>query len=269
LKSSVALSSFLVGSLMLLVSFSSALTLNPTMASGMCAGGSGSSWHSTNWSGYAVTGSSGSVTYVQGSWIVPAVTGSRFTTAYSSFWVGIDGFSSSTVEQIGTDSDIQRGRPVYYAWYEFYPLQAMQTISGFTVKPGNTIKASVTYTSSAFTLYIEDVSTGQSFSITESVASLGYTPAMSSAEWIAEAPSSYFGVLPLANFGTVNFGYDSTAVTGTCYATVSGVLGSIGSFGTAVQQITMVSRRGSIKALPSSLSSDGTSFSVKWKSAGP
>jgi hypothetical protein len=269
LRFSAARSSFLVGSLMLLASLSPALALSPIMASGMCAGGSGSSWYSTNWSGYAVTGSSGSVTYVQGSWKVPAVAGSRFTTAYSSFWVGIDGFSSSTVEQIGTDSDVQRGKPVYYAWYEFYPLEAMQTISGFIIKPGNIIDASVTYASSAFTLYIEDVNTSQSFSITESVANLGYTPAMSSAEWIAEAPSSYFGVLPLANFGTVNFGYDSTRVTGTCYATVGGVLGSIGSFGAAVQEITMVSRRGAVKALPTSLSGDGTSFSVAWKSAGP
>jgi len=51
---------------------------------------------STNWSGYAVTGSQGSVTYVAGSWIVPTVTASA-TNSYSSFWVGIDGYASGTV----------------------------------------------------------------------------------------------------------------------------------------------------------------------------
>ena len=39
------------------------------------------------------------------------------STAYSSFWVGIDGFSSSSVEQMGTDSDVVNGIPTYYAWY--------------------------------------------------------------------------------------------------------------------------------------------------------
>src|SRR5690348_12236358 len=60
---------------------------------------------STNWSGYAVTGPNGSVSSVQGSWIVPSVTCAKHSATYSSYWVGIDGFSSGTVEQTGTDSD--------------------------------------------------------------------------------------------------------------------------------------------------------------------
>src|SRR5262249_48179989 len=77
---------------------------------------------STNWSGYAVTASSGAVSDVKASWVVPAVQGNcPSTNQYASFWVGIDGYSSNTVEQIGTDSDCQNGQPVYYVWYEFYP----------------------------------------------------------------------------------------------------------------------------------------------------
>jgi hypothetical protein len=126
--------------------------------------------------------------------------------------------------------------------------------------------ASVTYVSgSTFTVSITDTTKQQSFSTQGSVSNA----ARSSAEWIAEAPSSYFGVLPLANFGKVNFGYDSTSVAGTCSATVAGVTGTIGSFGSAVQEITMVSRRGATKATPSPLSTDGTSFNVTWVSAGP
>src|SRR5580700_4003897 len=63
---------------------------------------------STNWSGYAVTTATGSTfTNVNGSWIVPTAncSSSGVQTAASSFWIGIDGFNSSTVEQIGTDSD--------------------------------------------------------------------------------------------------------------------------------------------------------------------
>ena len=88
------------------------------------------SYTSTNWSGYAVTGATGSVTSVNGSWTVPAVTAgtSRTTTYYSAFWVGIDGFSSSTVEQTGTISQIQGTTATYYAWYEFYPSPMYQII---------------------------------------------------------------------------------------------------------------------------------------------
>jgi hypothetical protein len=262
MKISTRFSASLLGSLMLLAAFSPALVLAGTlMAPGMCAERtSESSWYSTNWSGYAVTGSSGSVTLVQGSWIVPAVTGSRSTTAYSSFWVGIDGFNSNTVEQIGTDSDMQRGKPVYYAWYEFYP-NPMHQITTLSISPGDTISANVTYSNGQFTVSITDVSKSTSW-ISKAITVSGATE--SSAEWIAEAPSSYFGVLPLANFGTVKFGQDYTSTSLTCYATVNANSGSIGSFGSSVQQITMVTNRGIVKASPLSLSSDGTSFTVTW-----
>ena len=178
------------------------------------------------------------------------------------------------MEQIGTDSDISGGRAVYYAWFEFYP-SPMYQITSLTVLPGDVMSASVTYTgsvrgmfgrtSSTFTVTITDGRTGKSYTTTGTVANA----AMSSAEWIAEAPSSTRGVLPLANFGKVNFGLDNTQVASTCYATISGVNGQISSFHSAVQQITMVTSRGVTKAAPSALSTDGTSFSVSWASAGP
>jgi hypothetical protein len=83
-------------------------------------------WESTNWSGYAVTGPNGSVTDVKASWKVPLVTCPTNTAngsgGYAAFWVGIDGWSSSTVEQIGTDSDCVSlsgapYTPTYYAWF--------------------------------------------------------------------------------------------------------------------------------------------------------
>jgi hypothetical protein len=42
-----------------------------------------------------------------------------------------------------------------------------------------------------------------------------------------------------------------------------------GGFGASIRQITMVSNSGGIKAQPSSLPSDGTSFSDTWVSSGP
>src|SRR5437867_9365498 len=218
----------------------------------------GGNFSSTNWSGYAVTGPSGSVSDAKGSWIVPSIVGScPSTNQYSSFWVGIDGFSSNTVEQTGTDSDCQGGTPTYYAWYEFYP-HPLFIINSLTIRPGDHISAETQFTGSKFVVTIADVTTGQSFSTSARV----HSAQRSSAEWIAEAPSSSGGVLPLADFGTARFGQDNTGTTGTCFATVSGTSGAIGSFGSSVQKITMVKNSGATKASPSNLSSDGTSFSV-------
>jgi len=221
---------------------------------------------STNWSGYAVTGSAGSVSDVKASWVVPAIKGTcPSTNQYASFWVGIDGYSSSTVEQTGTDSDCQNGSPRYYAWYEFYPKPSF-IINSITIHPGDKISAEVKYSGGGFTVTITDLTTGKTFSNSAKVNKAQ----RSSAEWIAEAPYSG-GILPLADFGTVSFGYVSTGVASTCYATVGGVTGPIGSFGLSVQKITMVSQSSSttIKAAPSDLSSDGTSFTIAWSNAGP
>jgi hypothetical protein len=65
---------------------------------------------------------------------------------YSSFWVGLDGYSSSSVEQTGSDTDCSGGRAVYYAWYEMYPNPSVSYSN--TVRPGDQFNASVTYAGS-------------------------------------------------------------------------------------------------------------------------
>src|SRR5438445_11941508 len=118
---------------------------------------------SSNWSGYAVNGAVGSVTDVKGSWTVPAVTCAPGETSYSSFWTGIDGFNSPTVEQTGTDSDCQSGVPTYYAWYEFYPGPAF-LITDITVRPGDHLSAEAVYsTTGLVTVTITDATTAHSF----------------------------------------------------------------------------------------------------------
>lgn len=215
---------------------------------------------STNWSGYAVSASTGAVTDVKGSWIVPAVQAGTPQGSYSSFWVGIDGYSSTTVEQIGTDSDMTSSGASYYVWYEFYPHPAFKV--PITVSPGDAISAEVSYSGKSFTVTISDVTTGKIWSKSSKVSQAQ----MSSAEWIAEAPYSG-GILPLADFGTVDFGHQYTGVSPTCYATISGTTGDIGSFNYV--SITMMTSSGIVKASPSPLNSGGDSFSITWESAGP
>jgi hypothetical protein len=176
--------------------------------------------------------------------------------------VGIDGYSSETVEQTGTDSDCSGRTPQYYAWYEFYPNPSIE-ISSVSVKPGDRISAKVVYSGSEFTVTITDVTTGKSFTKSGTVRGAS----RSSAEWIAEAPccTARGGILPLADFGTVLFGDDSTGVAGTNYATDSATTGPIGVFPT-IEEITMATSGGAKESVPSALSSDGTSFSATWAS---
>jgi hypothetical protein len=223
---------------------------------------------SDNWSGFAATGSG--FTDAKASWTVPAANcsvtpGTRSTPTYSSFWVGIDGYSSSTVEQIGTDSDCDGTTPTYYAWYEFYPADSFE-ISSVAIKPGDQISAEVSYSGSKFTVTITDETTKKSFSKTGTVNGAK----RSSVEWIAEAPccTRSGGILPLADFGTVDFGLDYTGVTGTNDATSGSVKGPISAFGSAVEQIVMATSAGVDEAVPSALSTDGTSFTIAWKSEG-
>jgi len=217
---------------------------------------------STNWSGYAVTGSS--FTVAKGSWTVPAVNCSQTPNTYAAFWVGIDGYNSDSVEQTGTLAECNGTSALYYAWYEFYPNPSYE-ITSVPVSPGNQISASVTYSGSEFTTTITNESTGKSYSKTARVRGA----ARSSAEWIAEAPccTSSGGILPLADFGTADFGQDYTDVSGTNDATDSSTSGVISAFGSNVQDIIMINgSTDADEAVPSGLSSDGTSFTVTWDS---
>jgi hypothetical protein len=233
---------------------------------------------STNWSGYAVTGANGSVTSVSGSWIVPATTCNKDSAAeYASFWVGMDGWTSNTVEQIGTDSDCSKGKPSYYAWYEFYPEPSYYAGTLTNLIPGHKMTAAVSYDAAKnqFTATITDeTEPSLTFSTIFSPTTASGTPSRSSAEWIAEAPSDTRGVLPLADFGTVYLGQDYTSLsvpaTDTCSATIDGATGSIGSFSAAnVWSLTMVNGAfGVPMATPSTLTKDGSSFLVTWYSVG-
>ena len=148
---------------------------------------------STNWSGYAADSST--YTSVSASWVQPAGTCTS-ATRYSSFWVGLDGYNSSSVEQTGTDTDCVDGTPQYYGWYEMYPADSFSF--GNTVKAGDVITASVVYEgSNEFKLTLADTTQNWSVSTTQTLANA----ARSSAEVIIEAPccTGSGGILPLAD----------------------------------------------------------------------
>jgi hypothetical protein len=209
---------------------------------------------SDNWSGYAVIGSE--FTQVRGSWIVPSVDCSGGANSSVSFWVGLDGWNSPTVEQTGTDSDCDGLTPTYYAWYEFAPRQGV-TITSVPVKPGDKMSGEVYYDGSRFFVSMTNQTTGESYSTNWDVPGAERT----SAEWIAEL-NGFYG---LADFGTVSFGVDYTEVNETNTATDSTTSGPISSFEKQVQESILVNDQNALLASPSQISPDGTSFTVTWK----
>jgi hypothetical protein len=225
---------------------------------------------SSNWSGYAVESNLSSpaanaVTAVSGSWIVPTVTGSSNTTAYSAVWVGIDGYSNGTVEQLGTEEDVINGRVQYDAWWEMYSTgkgQPEQVISNMTIEPGDSITASVQYISSGtyagdFELSIVDNSrSNDSFTAYESSSKLQSPVAQrSSAEWIVEAPTVGNSVASISNFGSVTFTNAS--------ATINGVTGPINDSAWQNQAIN-IGTKSTTLATTSVLTNGGTSFVVSY-----
>src|SRR6516164_7808719 len=196
---------------------------------------------SQNWTGYAAHAK----TYkkISASWVEPTAhcTGSP---TFSSFWVGLDGFNSQSVEQTGSEVDCRSGGAKYYAWYEMFPAFPVNFSS--PVHPGDHFTGSVTFTGTGhYTLVLKDTTKGWSHTIKKTLASAKRV----SAEVIAEAPSSSSGILPLTNFGTMHF--SNSLVDGT----------AIGQAGGA--KIIMVNGNGRAKDSVSALTSS-KNFSVKW-----
>ncbi|MEM3655344.1 MAG: G1 family glutamic endopeptidase [Thermoprotei archaeon] len=221
-----------------------------------------SSSQSLNWAGYAVAVKSGEVNAAYGSWFVPTLSCTKQTT-YAAFWVGIDGYNDSTVEQTGVTGDCQHGVAIYSAWYEFYPSSPVYAPASDTVKPGDKIFGSVVYNPSGncFTTLLRDDTEGWSY--TSPCTSVSGA-LRSSAEWITERPAVGGSLTTLANFGTAYYGYDYTYISGTNTVTINSVNYTIGDSPNPIS-ITMVNVKGGTLAAPSPISSDGTSFSVAYK----
>jgi Peptidase A4 family len=208
---------------------------------------------SPNWSGYAAHRPGAQFTAVRGDWAQPAVRCPQGGT-YSSFWIGLDGYLSDDVEQVGTGADcIGAGVPAYYSWYELYPSPRVRL--ALVIRPGDRLEAQVSSVSGDTSLSLRDLTTGRVVAVTQRAPAGPLT----SAEWVVEAPSACSGsscsVLPLADFGTVPF-------SGCSADAAVGASGTITSASWSTDAITMVTRSGGVLAQPSDVTADGASFSV-------
>jgi Peptidase A4 family len=228
---------------------------------------------SSNWSGYAVSGTT--FHSVSGTWVEPSANCSSNTASVtaSAFWVGLGGESDAAgaLEQTGTEADcLANGTVRYSAWYELVPAASVKV--DLAISAGERIAASVHVNGSTVTVRLANLTTGKTFTKTLLMA----TSDTSSAEWIAEAPSAATPggatIVPLTDFGMVRFtsatATSSTGHTGSIADSAwtatrirleSGASGGPGPFG------PFAAHSSGVEATPGALASGGTAFSVTWK----
>ena len=217
--------------------------------------GTVTSFPSLNWSGFADTSSTSTAddfTNVTGRWTIPNVTCPpapyRTQGAYIANWIGIDGFTNSTVEQLGTGAQCFEGVLYYYVWYEMFPAGTVEEGTTACIndnvdcpQPGDQISASVNVTpgtagNNNYKLALTDhTRPRESFSVTASCATA--TCVDSSAEWVVERPAyepipGLFQFVPLAYYGRTGFESGSLVANGR--------QSSIGGFHGTVDSIPMI-----------------------------
>jgi hypothetical protein len=202
-----------------------------------------------NWAGYATSGEK--YTYAYGAWRVPQVDCAAKENSSSVTWVGLDGLGDKSVEQLGTSSICTDGKPLYGAWWEMVPQNALQPIDQ-PVEPGDSMVAYVTsnVAGTQYTLVIKD-ETRDWTSSTTATASPADDDA--TAEWITERPACGASCAKISNFGTVTF---SRAV-----ATGKGRFGAVGAFPNS--PIDMANG-GTLDASVGGLT-DGSAFDTYWQ----
>jgi hypothetical protein len=210
--------------------------------------GSNTVVESTSWAGYADI--ERTYSEVSGKWKQPTITCTSQTSLVA-FWTGLDGFSSSTVEQDGTLAECYDGTAYSYTWWEMYPGDGIQVV-GDTVQPGDVISSSVTVSGASYTLKVTDSThSASSFTTTQTCSGC----ADSSAEWIAEAPTGDAGTYPIPKF-TPWTEYDATVKSG-------GTTGDICTF--PYDQINGINSVGQDTLTTGPLNPGCTSFTVTWE----
>ena len=162
------------------------------------AASSGFGWTSSNWSGYAISGKKGAFRQISADWIVPYVK-PTIKAAYSSAWIGIDGFKNSSLIQTGTGHESVNGTVRYYAWWEILP--AAETVIPLPVAPGDHMRAAIVkHCPGKWCITLRNLSQGWFFRTIQR-----YKGPHSSAEWITEAPQVGRNIAPLAKISLVRF----------------------------------------------------------------
>jgi Peptidase A4 family len=233
---------------------------------------------SSNWSGYVAAAPDGAATQfsdVTGTWVQPKATCGAGRSDAAAFWVGLGGDDSSSqaLEQLGTSvsCDGDTNTPTYQAWWEIVPAASVQI--PLKIRPGDKINAAVLVNGQTVTMSLKNITRHTRFSKT---MTLTQPLDVSSAEWIAEAPSDcsvngHCRPVLLTRFGNITF-TNAAAIANAHPGTITDPAWAP----TAIELIGGSDQTGrflgtgdplgsGVGAVPGDVSTDGRSFSVSWQ----
>jgi hypothetical protein len=218
-----------------------------------------------DWAGYAdVACGKCALRYVTANFPAPSINCAKVSARSSnhivSTWVGLDGITDNTVEQLGVDGLCDMGNPVYYVWYEMYPQRThVFTISGFG--PGDALSGNVYYNSHNrdWQLTLIDLTRDVGFEADQACPS-GQECRNANAEAITEDPG---GAVPagmyLGDFGATFYGRVQVTSRDGTHGTLAGSNSRHLWFLYGLQMYS----RTHLMAYPGALAA-GTAFSVYW-----
>jgi hypothetical protein len=224
----------------------------------------------------APDGAAATFSDVTGTWVQPKATCTAGRNDAAAFWVGLGGndTASPALEQLGTSvsCDGNTPTPTYAAWWEIVPAASVPI--PLKIRAGDRVNAAVLVNGQTVTMSLKNLTRHTRFTKT---MTLTQPLDVSSAEWIAEAPSNCTAsgrckAVPLTQFGNITF--TNAAAIGNAHP------GTISDPAWLPTSIELISDGASgrffgpgdpfgtgVGALPSDLSADGRSFSVSWQSS--
>ncbi|KAN0084339.1 Peptidase A4 family domain containing protein [Tylopilus felleus] len=185
--------------------------------------------NTTNWAGAALLKTPGTFSLVEGTFIVPGISGQNGTGA--SIWVGIDGATcTSAILQTGI-SIFPRQPPYYIAWYEWYPALAVPfNSSDISFNEGDKVRLTVAANSTTSGVaIIENLTNGQY--VLQAIPAVNNSElCLQDAEWIVEdfgieENNGQVELVPFAYFTPITF-TDNIAASqdGEIYGLVDGAV---------------------------------------------
>ncbi len=209
---------------------------------------------SPNWAGY-VARAAAPFTAATARWTEPPVSCAAGTDTAAAFWVGLDGYSNSTVEQIGVQAKCEDGIADYYAWWQMWPSPVHDLpVAAEPVHPSDVLTAAVARTGDNYTLSLRSSAGWQYTTVQQASAD------DASAEWVASSPplchTCRYALL--TDFGRVGFRHVEAAA--------GGALRPLASFARSGGPIslTMTGPYGVTRAAPGPIAPGGQAFTVTW-----
>jgi hypothetical protein len=149
-------------------------------------------------------------TSISASWIVP-IASCLSTNDLLEQWIGLDGYGTDTIEQVGVTIDCGSGAPVYDAWYDMFPsFPVYLNRTTYPVGATEALQATVQFTTTnQFQITLTNKTRGWTYTTTKNP--LPGTRRLSAELMVETSSSPLFASIPFTGvrFNGVDFGWYS------------------------------------------------------------